>query len=215
MVILSNSWAQHLGSIARNDDTNKNMKAFTEALAPSKTITEQHNALVEEVDAAVLLVGSKNFVQQTHSWTKFGGTRSRPKIFIACLISVGPRATAVFINDNQAISLQTFYIPAATEIAACKSVNNFAKLTATTSTWAGTAANTTTPSTAPTPTAMSAPTTEDETETNATAASPPRRPTRQSAGTRMAAAAMPNQETSNTPVDADAPSLLIATPMRG
>jgi hypothetical protein len=74
MAILSNSWAQHLTSITRNNDTNKNMKAFMEALVPSKTITEQCNGLIKEVDTAVLLVGSKNLVQQTHSWTKFGRT---------------------------------------------------------------------------------------------------------------------------------------------
>jgi hypothetical protein len=73
MMILSNSWAQHLNSLAGNDEANKNMMAFTEALAPSTTTSEQLNSLVEEVDAAVLLVGPNNSIQRTHSWAKFGG----------------------------------------------------------------------------------------------------------------------------------------------
>ncbi len=88
MAILSNSWAQHLAGIAGNDDANKNMRAFTEALALSKTTTEQQNTLVEEVDVTVLLMVSKKLVQQTHSWTKFRGTQSRPKITIAASLGL-------------------------------------------------------------------------------------------------------------------------------
>jgi hypothetical protein len=40
MAIVSISWAQHLAGIAANDDANKNMRAFTEDLALSKTTTE-------------------------------------------------------------------------------------------------------------------------------------------------------------------------------
>jgi hypothetical protein len=75
MTILSNSWAQHLNSLARNNKANKNMTAFTEALTPSTTISKQLNVLVEEVNAAVLLVGPNNSIQRTHSWAKFGGTQ--------------------------------------------------------------------------------------------------------------------------------------------
>ncbi len=59
MTILSNSWAQHLKNLAGNNNANKNMKAFTDALAPSTTISKRLNALVEEVATAVLFVGPK------------------------------------------------------------------------------------------------------------------------------------------------------------
>jgi hypothetical protein len=131
MTILSNSWAQHLAGIAGNDDANKNMRAFMETLTPSKITTKQHNALVEKVDATVLLVGPKNLVQQTHSWTKFGRTQSRPTITTTCLVGSGPRAMPVTIDENQAVALQTIAIPFATEISACKSVDDFVKLTTT------------------------------------------------------------------------------------
>jgi hypothetical protein len=38
MAILSNSWAEHLKNLAGSKEANKNMKAFTDALAPSKLI---------------------------------------------------------------------------------------------------------------------------------------------------------------------------------
>ncbi len=62
MAILSNSWAEHLKNLRRNEDANKHMKMFTNALAPSKTIPKQVNALVEDVDAGILLVGPKNSI---------------------------------------------------------------------------------------------------------------------------------------------------------
>jgi hypothetical protein len=128
MTILSNSWAQHLASAAGTNDANKNMRAFTAALTPHKFANEWREALIEEIDAAVLLVGPKNLVQQTHSWTKFGGTRSRPQISIACLISAGPRATVISLNHTIGIRMQTVHIPTTRRIAACKMVDNFIAL---------------------------------------------------------------------------------------
>jgi hypothetical protein len=40
MTILSISWAQHLNSLAGNDEANKKMMAFMEALAPSMTTSK-------------------------------------------------------------------------------------------------------------------------------------------------------------------------------
>ena len=74
MAILSNSWTQHLKSWVGNKEANKNMKAFSKAFAPATTVAKQVAALVEEIDAAVLLVGPDGTVLRTHSWTKFGGT---------------------------------------------------------------------------------------------------------------------------------------------
>jgi hypothetical protein len=67
MAILSNSWADHLKNLGGDEDANKHMKMFTNALAPSKTIPEQVNALVKDVNARILLVGPKNSILRTHS----------------------------------------------------------------------------------------------------------------------------------------------------
>ena len=67
MAILSNTWAEHLKNLGGNEDANKHMNAFTNALATSKTIPEQVNALVKDVDAGILLIGPKNSILRTHS----------------------------------------------------------------------------------------------------------------------------------------------------
>jgi hypothetical protein len=128
MTILSNSWAQHLNSLAGNDEANKNMTAFTEALTPSTTTSKQLNLLAEEVDAAVLIVGPNNSIQRTHSWAKFGGTQSRPNISIVCLIGTGPRMHAVSVDHKQAAALTTTSIPSSMEITNCKAIDDLVNL---------------------------------------------------------------------------------------
>ena len=128
MAILSNSWAEHLKNIAGNDDANKNMKAYTDALPSSKTRSEMIDALVEEVDTGILLVGPKNSILRTHSWKKFGGTRSRPVYSVGCLIGSGPTGQGVEVDIASATSTSTISIASATEISNCKTVLDFENL---------------------------------------------------------------------------------------
>jgi hypothetical protein len=120
MAIFSNGWAQHFKSVAGNDEANKNMKAFTEAFTPATMLAERVSALVEEVDKAMLLVGPNDTVLQTHSWKKFGGTRSHPNVIVGSLIRTGPRAITVIINHGVVVASMTVTIPAANKIANCK-----------------------------------------------------------------------------------------------
>jgi hypothetical protein len=148
MTILSNFWAQYLNGLAGNNEAKKNMTAFTEALTPSTTTSKQLNLLVEEVDAAVLLMGPNNSIQRTHSWAKFGGIQSRPNISVVCLIGTDPRVHAVTIDHKQAVASTTTSIPTSTEITNCKTIDDFVNLsinmTATASMMAA-ATNTATP----------------------------------------------------------------------
>jgi hypothetical protein len=128
MAILSNGWAQHFRSIVGKNNPNKNMKAFTNAFAPATMLAERVNALVEEVDAAVLLVGPGGTVLQTHSWAKFGGTRLRPNFIVGSLIGTGPRASAIVIDHGAAIASLTVTIPTATEIANCRIIEELVAL---------------------------------------------------------------------------------------
>jgi hypothetical protein len=128
MAILSNGWAQHFRSIIRNVDANKNMRAFTNAFAPATTLAKRVNAIVKEVDAAVLLVGPCGTVLQMHSWAKFGGTRLHPNFIVGSLIGMGPRASAGVINHGTAIASSTVTIPAATEIANCGRIEKLVTL---------------------------------------------------------------------------------------
>jgi hypothetical protein len=127
MAIFSNGWAQHFKSIA-NNEANKNMKAFTQVFAPTMTLAKRVNALIEEINMAVLLVGPNNTVLQTHSLTKFGGTRSCPNVIVGSLIGMGSRAIVVIIDHGAAVATTTVTIPAATKIPNCKRIKELVAL---------------------------------------------------------------------------------------
>ncbi len=123
MSILSNSWAQHLRDLASNDEGNKNMEAFTRALEPHKTYDQKINALTKEINAVVLIVGPYNTIVQSHSWTKFGGTRSQQNTTISCLIGTGAQAIAVTIDHNHAIKGAQTKLPTRNSIDKCKTID--------------------------------------------------------------------------------------------
>jgi hypothetical protein len=138
-----------------NNNANKNMRAFTDAFAPATMLAERVKALAKEVDLAVFLVRMSGAVLQTHSWSKFGGACSHPNFIILSLIGTGPRASAVIINHGAVVASLTVTIPAATEIANYKLIEELVALAsrglATGGTMAlqATTAPTTTGSTAP------------------------------------------------------------------
>ncbi len=153
------------------------------------------------MDAAVLLVRPENLVQQAHSWTKFGGTRVRPKISIAYLVGLRPRATPVKIDKSQVVTSQTVLIPPASEISACTTIDNFIRLTATTITSDKEAIKMATP-TKETPASTTALSTGTKTPANATAANPQGRMTRQSTGAAREAAGLKSNNPTN-PIEGD------------
>jgi hypothetical protein len=163
MAIFLNSWTQHLKSQSGNEEANKNMKAFSEAFAPATTVAERITALVEEIDAAVLLAGPDGTVLRTHSWTKFGGTRSRASATVACLVGTGSRANVVIVDCSRAVVTTIVSIPCEIDIAGCVAVQDLEDLAiramVATATPAPAAANPTatpTPPTAATPTSTPA-----------------------------------------------------------
>jgi hypothetical protein len=101
------------------------MKTFTDTLAPSKLIPSQIDALVEDIDAGILLVGRKNSILRTHSWKRFGGTRSWPDYNIFCLIGTGPIGQGVPVDMIGVTSANQVSILSAMEISNCRTVLDF------------------------------------------------------------------------------------------
>jgi hypothetical protein len=167
MAIFSNGWEQHFKSIA-NNEANKNMKAFTQAFAPTMMLAKRVNALVEEIDTAVLLVGPNETVLRTHSLTKFGGMRSHPNVIVGSLIGMGPRAIVVIINHGAAVASMTVIIPAETKIPNCKMIKELVALASGSSATASTMAPQ-----AATPAVRTLPRRRDATTTAATTATMP------------------------------------------
>jgi hypothetical protein len=62
---------------------------------------------------------------RTHSWKRFGGTRSRPDNDIFCLIGTGPIGQGVTVDIIGATSANQVSIPSATEISNCRTILDF------------------------------------------------------------------------------------------
>jgi hypothetical protein len=125
MAILSNSWAEHLKNLAGSNDTNKNMKAITDALAPLKLIPSQIDILVEDINAGNPPVGPQNSILRTYIWKRFGGTRSRPYYDIFCLIGTGLIGQGVTVDIIGVTPANQVSIPSAMEISNCRTVLDF------------------------------------------------------------------------------------------
>ena len=126
MMILSNSWAQHIRD-ASTKDANANMKAITDALKPGLTLEQRINALTKDIDMTILIAG-QNTIVQSHSWSRFGGTRSMPNLMVTCLIKMGPRAIAIIVNHYQATEYTWVRTPSKTKTTTCKKIQELEEL---------------------------------------------------------------------------------------
>ena len=185
---------QHLKSLAGNDENNKNIKAFSEAFVPATTVAEQVATLVEEIDTAVLPAGPDSTSLRTHSWTKFGGTRSRASATVACLVGTGPRANVVIVDCSSTVVTTIVSIPRVIYITSCVTVQDLEDLAnRAVAATAAPAPATTNLTATPTPPTAAAPTSTPATSTSRTTQS---QNARASAASTGAAATAPQANTS-------------------
>ena len=125
---LSTNWKQHYASLASNNDGNKMMMNFSKSITESLSDKDKINALTEETDSVIFIADDQGSITVIHSPTKLGGTRSRPELKIVCLVGMGPLATAVVLNDKQAIAIFKIATPEKDKFHDCTSAEQFSVL---------------------------------------------------------------------------------------
>jgi len=130
MTSLSTTWKQHFTSLVGDEEGNKKMLEFSNALTASKSQRDRLLSLVEEIDSVVFIADEDGKINIIHSPLNFGGTRTRSKNKIACLLGLGPLATAVILNDRQAIEECEIATPTLDAMHACKTAEDFQALAA-------------------------------------------------------------------------------------
>ena len=104
----SNSWKQHLQSLPGHDEGNKNMVNFTKYCTKIVAIKiSKLRDLVEDEDV-IFLGNIKGKITLFHIPTNFGGTRARMTNKVACILGLGPEATAVLLNEDEICSSKRF-----------------------------------------------------------------------------------------------------------
>ena len=120
LISLSTSWKQHFASLPENDDGDRNMMAFSVALAAGQTSSEKLKQLVDEIESIILVANEKNEITIIHSISNLGGTRSRPENKIVGLVGTGARATCVLLAWEKAVDDCNLITPTFDDIENCE-----------------------------------------------------------------------------------------------
>ncbi len=94
----------------KDDDGNKNTKAFTDTL-DDEDVERRIRNFTEEINAVFFAADAEGKIQILHSPKNFGGTRLRPKHKVAALVSLGTRATTVQLDEKHAVSVTSLRCP--------------------------------------------------------------------------------------------------------
>ena len=77
-----------MSELPSNDDGNKNISSFNEALSSDLSVEEKIKNLTEDKDDVIAFVDGESRIQLVHSVKNLGGTRSRPKNKIVGIIGI-------------------------------------------------------------------------------------------------------------------------------
>ena len=101
----SRSWKKYFTGLPSNDDGNKNLKYFHEALISNLLTRDKIKNITEEKDDVVACMDGENKVQLIHSISNLGETRSRSKDKILGVSGMEQQGIFVdLITDSVAIN---------------------------------------------------------------------------------------------------------------
>ena len=105
------SWVNWFINHEINDTGNKNIQAFSDILSSGDSDEVKLQALVKEMDTAILAADSNKDIMILHSPKNFGGTRSRPENKVECILGAGSRATCVLLDLKTAFTDIKLIVP--------------------------------------------------------------------------------------------------------
>ncbi len=124
------SWANWFVNHRNNDAGNKNIQAFSNILSSGDSNEVKLQALVEDIDNAILAADSNNNIMILHSPQNSGGTRSHPKNKVVCMLGVGSRATWILLDLETAFKDIKLIVLTVHDLAECKSAKEVASIPA-------------------------------------------------------------------------------------
>jgi hypothetical protein len=124
------SWADWLINNKSNHAGNRNLQAFSDILSSGDSNKVKLRASVEEIHTVILAADSNGNIMILHSPKNFGGTRSRPKNKVVCMLGVGPRATCILLDLNMAFRDIQLIILSVYDLAECQSAKDVANIPA-------------------------------------------------------------------------------------
>ena len=119
MAAFRKSWKQHYLSQLSRDKGNKNLEAFTLAMASSQDKDTKVSVLTEDADTVFLAADKNKSVVILHSLRNLGRTMNWSTNKIVCLVGNGPQATCVLLNEMSALKKCEITTPKIEDISEC------------------------------------------------------------------------------------------------
>ena len=116
----SRSWKNYLTELPSNDDGNKNIISFSEAMSKDLSSEEKVKNLTEDKDKIVACVDGEGKIQLVHSISNLGGTRSRTNNKIVGIMGIEHQGICVELIETSMISDCTFDAPSLEAYKNCK-----------------------------------------------------------------------------------------------
>ena len=104
----SNSWKQYLHSLPGDDEGNINVSNFTGFCTRIDANKVSKLRDLAEDEDVIFLGSAKGKVTIFHSPKNFCVTRARSSNKVACLLGLGPEATAVLLDDDEICASKRF-----------------------------------------------------------------------------------------------------------
>ena len=111
-----------------NDDGNKNLNSFHEALNSDLTTRDRIKNITEDKDDVVACVDGENKVQLIHSISNLGGTRSRSKDKILGIIGMEQQGICVELIPDSVATDCNFPAPSLADYKRCQSKKELEEL---------------------------------------------------------------------------------------
>lgn len=119
-IVTKDTWKLWFASLSENDEGNRNMVAFTNALNAGRSDTEKIKTLTDNKNYVFLAADRKKSIKIFHSPINFGGTMLRPTNKVVCLTGMGRSAVCVHLDIPSTISDCKIVTPTVEELAACE-----------------------------------------------------------------------------------------------
>jgi hypothetical protein len=114
------TWSNWFVNHASNDAGNQNLKAFSKILSSNNNDATKLRQLVEKIDMVILAADANKCIMIPHSHKNFGGTRTRPKNKVVCMLGMGTQSVSILVDLNSALANCNIIVPASDKLSGCK-----------------------------------------------------------------------------------------------
>jgi hypothetical protein len=118
-MVTHTTWSNWIINHASNNAGNQNLLAFSNILSSNNNDVTKLWQLVEEIETDILAADSNNCIMILHSPKNSGGTQTRPKNKVVCILGMGTQAVSALVDLNLALANCSIIVPTINKLSGC------------------------------------------------------------------------------------------------